>query len=71
MTHKLLDKMTQKIIYRSAVRPITKSNHNHRLDIDGMESGTSMGDSEGSKLTKTPKYQLSSSDLDRTMLVHP
>ena len=26
MTHKLLDKITQKIIYRSAVRPITKSN---------------------------------------------
>ena len=24
MTHKLLDKITQKIIYRSAVRPITK-----------------------------------------------
>ena len=35
MTHKLLDKITQKIIYRSAVRPITKSNPNHRLDIDG------------------------------------
>ena len=27
MTHKLLDKKTQKIIYRSAVRSITKSNH--------------------------------------------
>ena len=55
MTHKLLDKITQKIIYRSAVRPITKSNHNHRLDIDGGESGASMGASEGSKPTKTPK----------------
>ena len=55
MTHKLLDKITQKIIYRSAVRPITKSNPNHRLDIDGGESGASMGDSEGSKPTKTPK----------------
>ena len=55
MTHKLLDKTTQKIIYRSAVRHITKSNPNHRLDIDGRESGTSMGASEGSKPTKTPK----------------
>ena len=55
MTHKLLDKITQKIIYRSAVRPITKSNPNHRLDIDGGESGASMGASEGSKPTKTPK----------------
>ena len=35
MTHKLLDKMTQKIIYRSAVRPITKANPNHRLAEDG------------------------------------
>ena len=55
MTHKLLDKITQKIIYRSTVRPITKSNPNHRLDIDGGESGASMGASEGSKPTKTPK----------------
>ena len=31
MTHKLLDKITQKIIYRSAVRPLTKSNSNHRV----------------------------------------
>ena len=71
MTHQLLDKITQKIIYRSAVRPITKSNPNHRLDIDGGESGASMGYSEGSKPTKHLKYQLSSSDLDRMMLVHP
>ena len=55
MTHKLLDKITHKVIYRSAVRPITKSNPNHRLDIDGGESGASMGSSEGSKPTKTPK----------------
>ena len=54
MTHKLLDKITQKIIYRSAVRPIIKSNPTHRLDIDGGESGASMGSSEGSKPTKTP-----------------
>ena len=55
MTHKFLDKITQKIIYRSAVRPITKSNPNHRLDIDGGESDASKGASEGSKPTKTPK----------------
>ena len=55
MTHKPLDKITQKIIYRSAARPITKSNPNHRFDIDGGESGASMGASEGSKPTKTPK----------------
>ena len=55
MTHKLLDKITQKIIYRSAVRPITKPNPNHRLDIDGGESDASMGASKGSKPTKTPK----------------
>ena len=55
MTHKLLDKITKKIIYRSAVRPITKSNPNHRLDLDGGEFGTSMGSSGGSKPTKTTK----------------
>ena len=41
MTHKHLDKITQKIIYRSAVRPLTKSNPNHRLTEDGGEASTS------------------------------
>ena len=42
MTHKLLDKITQKIIYRSAVRPITKTDLTHRLtDDDGGEASTS------------------------------
>ena len=41
MTHKLLDKIPQKIIYRSAVRPLTKSNPNHRLTEDGGEASTS------------------------------
>ena len=55
MTHKLLDKITQKITYRSAVRPITKSNPNHRLDMYGGESSASMGASEDFKPNKTPK----------------
>ena len=41
MTHKLLDKITQKIIYGSAVRPITKADPNHRLEVDGGEPSTS------------------------------
>ena len=41
MTHKLLDKITQKITYRSAVKPLTKSNPNHRLTEDGGEASTS------------------------------
>ena len=41
MTHKLLDKITQKNIYRSAVRPLTKSNPNHRHTEDGGEASTS------------------------------
>ena len=40
MTHTLLDKITQNIIYRSAVRPITKANPNHRLAEDGGEAST-------------------------------
>ena len=66
MTHNCLDKQTQKIIYRSAVRPIIKANPNHRLDSDGRESatptrssegefGTPTGSSEASILTKRPK----------------
>ena len=41
MTQKLVDKITQKIIHRSAVRPLTKSNPNHRLTEDGGEASTS------------------------------
>ena len=37
-------------MYISAVRPITTSNPNHRLDIDGGESGSSTGSSQGSKV---------------------
>ena len=35
MTHKILDPETQKIIYRSAVRPKKSSNPNHRLAPHG------------------------------------
>ena len=61
MTHKLLDHETQKIIYRSAVRPQKSSTSNHRLAPHGGEVsaysdpsedktsiGLSLGNSEGS-----------------------
>ena len=61
MTHKILDQDTQKIIYRSAVRPKKSSTPNHRLAPHGGEvstssdpsedkisSGSPLGDSEGS-----------------------
>ena len=41
MTHKPLEKITQKITYRSAVRALTKPNPNHRLAEDEGEAGTS------------------------------
>ena len=37
MTHKILDRDTQKIIYRSAVRPKKSSTPNHRLVPHGGE----------------------------------
>ena len=37
MTHKLLDHVTQKIIYRSAVWPQKSSTPNHRLEPHGEE----------------------------------
>ena len=61
MTHKILDHDTQKIIYRSAVRPKKSSTPNHRLAPHGGEvsassdpsedkisSGSPLGDLEGS-----------------------
>ena len=62
MTHELLDKNTQKIIYRSAVRPITTANPNHRLEIGGGESGISK--------KPIPKVPTVLSDPDRMMLIH-
>ena len=41
MTHKLLDHETQKIIYRSAVRPKKSSTPNHRLAPHGGKASTS------------------------------
>ena len=41
MTHKLLNKITHKSICRSAVKPLTKSNPNHRLTEDGGEASSS------------------------------
>ena len=46
MTHKLLDHETQKIIYRSAVKPKKSSTLNHRLAPPGGEVSTSSDPSE-------------------------
>ena len=46
MTHKLLNTETQKIIYRSAVRPWKSSTPNHRLAPHGEEVSSSTGFSE-------------------------
>ena len=46
MTHKLLDQETQKIIYRSSVRPKKPSTPNHRLSLHGGEVSTSSDPSE-------------------------
>ena len=46
MTHKILDHDTQKIIYRSAVRPKKSSTPNHRLAPHGGEVSASSNPSE-------------------------
>ena len=61
MTHKILDHDTQKLIYRSAVRPKKSSTPNHRLaphqgevsassdpSEDKISSGSPLGDPQGS-----------------------
>ena len=64
MTHKIFDDDTQKIIYRSAVRPKKSSTPNHRLaphggevsaSSDPSEDKTSSGSPFGSPEGKTPK----------------
>ena len=54
MTHKLLDHETQKIIYRSAVRPKKSSTPNHRLAPHGGEVSTSSGPSEDKITSGSP-----------------
>ena len=46
MTHKILDHDTQKIIYRSAVRPKKSSTPNHRLAPHGGDVSASSDPSE-------------------------
>ena len=62
MTHKLLDKITQKIIYRSAVRPLT--NQIPTIDLLKMEGRPAHQNNQ------LQKSQLSLSDQDRMMLIH-
>ena len=53
---------TQEITYRSAVRPSTKANPNHRLTEDGGRPTHPNN--------QVLKSQLSLSDQDRMMLIH-
>ena len=46
MTHKILDHDTQKVIYRSAVRPKKSSTPNHKLAPHGGEVSASSDPSE-------------------------
>ena len=54
MTHKILDQDTQKIIYRSAVRPKKSSTPNHRLAPHGEEVSTSSDPSEDTISSGSP-----------------
>ena len=54
MTHKILDHETQKIIYRSAVRPKESSTHNHRLAPHGGEVSASSDPSEDTISSGSP-----------------
>ena len=54
MTHKILDQDTQKIIYRSAVRPKKSSTPNHRLAPHGGEVSTSSDPSEDKVSSGSP-----------------
>ncbi len=61
MTHKLLDKESQKIIYRSAVRPKLPDTPNKRLALDGGELPTS---SPPKNIKDTPVFVKSRQDAD-------
>ena len=54
MTHKILDHDTQKIIYRSAVRPKKSSTCNHRLAPHGGEVSASSDPSEDEISSRSP-----------------
>ena len=54
MTHKILDHDTQKIIYRSAVRPKKSSTPNHRLAPYGGEVSASSDPSEDKFFSGSP-----------------
>ena len=54
MTHKILDHDTQKIIYRSAVRPKKSSSPNHRLAPHGGEVSASSDTSEDKIASGSP-----------------
>ena len=67
MTHKILDHDTQKIIYRSAVRPKKSSTPNHRLaphgggvsaSSDPSEDKISSGSPLGSPEASSPKQKI-------------
>ena len=81
MTHKILDHDTQKIIYRSAVRPKKSSTPNHRLAPHGKEvsassdpsedkisSGSPLGDPEGSHRNRRPLQSSSGPEMKRIHL---
>ena len=74
MTHKRLDKESQKIICRSAVRSIRKGNPNHRLTTNGGESDSSPGSSEctpSKKSSKVPTVFIRSRQGEDPSVVKP
>ena len=81
MTHNILDHDTQKIIYRSAVRPKKSSTPNHRLAPHGGEvsassdpsedkisSGSPLGSSEGSSPDRRTPQSSSGPEMKRIHL---
>ena len=85
MTHKTLDHDTQKIIYRSAVRPKKSSTPNHRPAPHGGEvsassdpsedkisSGSPLGSPEGySPIQKAPKVFIRSREEENSSVSKP
>ena len=65
MTHKILDHDTQKIIYRSAVRPKKSSTPNHRLAPHGGEVSASSDPSEDKISSGSPLSAPEGSSLEK------